>query len=291
VLSAILLAMVACTSAGSSAANERSTVSGIEDSMFATRADSAGPFPHVGAVERDVNGDLLAFVDGARVIRTSATGSILASATRVGGGPGEWRYVLWAGADSSGAAVIDVATLLPGTDVFIDPAEQMFVRVPGGRVDWAAARDSIIVAGNGGDDSVLVQVGQSPSRWVRLQLPPIAARMTPARAQEFIEAELSLVHDAEDRKRMRRTFAKVDVPRNVPRFERLLLDDRGRIWSAVASDSGRRIWRAFDLNGTAVAQVGIPEGARPWLMSNGAVVATIGDDDGLQRLVRYTFPE
>ncbi|MCU0650460.1 MAG: hypothetical protein MUF00_20910, partial [Gemmatimonadaceae bacterium] len=106
---------------------------------------------------------------------------------------------------------VDTLGALPGTDVFIDPAEQMFVRVPGGRVDWAAARDSIVVAGNGGDDSVLVVAGPT-KRWIRLPGLATGAQLDAAAIAAFVDDQVSQAPDTDDRKRMRRTFAKVQPP-------------------------------------------------------------------------------
>ncbi len=336
--------------------SKRSDVS--EDTAFARRVNADGGYTQIGAVDRLAGGDLVLFAEGETVVRIDADGNRVASATRIGSGPGEWRYVLWAGADSVGVGVIDASNLrlvqlrpdlsaanevrvpplvtggkvvgrlsdgsfvslldpptipgtgsqrfltnlirwtpgldvvdtltaLLGTDVFIDPEEQMFVRVPGGRVDWAAARDSIIVAGNGHDDSVFVMVGRKSARWVRLQLPLEQQQLSQADVESFVDAEVAQVPRLEDQRRMRRTFAKVETTSRAPRYERLLLDDVARIWCAVATDNNTRVWHVFSLTGELQTRVLLPARARPWLINGRTIVATLPDDDGFNRIVRF----
>ncbi len=359
---ALVLALTACLGGTDHAPMtdglEVSGVDVIEDTIFTARANGGGGFSQVGAVEYGADGEVIALVDGQRVIRIGQDGTPLSTAERIGGGPGEWRYVIWAGADSLGIALVDVASFrfvrlawdlspigdtrvpsvvrggavigrlqdgafislldppvipgigqqqffttiikwrpesdqvdtvaaLPGTDVFIDPAEQMFVRVPAGRVDWAAARDSIVVGGNGGGDSVFVQVKHKASQWVRLQGLPKSAPVSRSRIDAFIDEEIATMPDLDDRKRMRRTFAKVAIPRHSPRFERLLLDDRGWIWCGAQQEGNVRVWQAFSLTGEPMGHLRLPARARPWLIDQRRIIATVSDDDGLQRIVQY----
>lgn len=349
---------LACAIAEQPSARVESGFDVVEDLAFGQHANEVGGFSQIVSVELVDNDAIVLFVDGERVVVIDANGLEVASAARVGSGPGEWRFVKWAGADSLGVGVVDVATLrlirlssdlspaaehpiapvvragsvmgrladgqfvslidpptipgtgpqrflttvirwspgvqevdtitrLPGTDVFIDPAEQMFVRVPGGRVDWVAARDSIIVAGNGHHDSVFVQLAGGSAKWIRLQLPARQNKITPSDIQAFVDAEVSLVPRQEDRLRMQRTFAKVQTPAVAPRFERLILDDRGRIWCAVDTDGDARVWHVFSLTGQSLAQVRLPAPATPWIINENTVIATRSDPDGLQRVVRY----
>ncbi len=355
-IAAILLS--ACRSSDDSAIPIANRTEVVEDSAFARRANVNDGHSQIGSVSRRENGDLVLFVDGETVVRFDAAGNQLASATRSGSGPGEWRYVLWAGADSVGIGVLDASNLrlvtlspdlsprgeiqvppvalggvvagrlsdgsfvslldpptipgtgsqrfltnvirwtpgrddvdtvtaLPGTDVFIDPEEQTFVRVPGGRVDWAAARDSIIVAGNGHDDSVFVRVGNASGKWIRLQLPFKDKSFNRSDAEAFIEAEVAQVPQLEDQRRLRRTFDKISSPAKAPRYQRLVLDDRGRIWCAVETNANVRVWNVFSLSGELQTQVRLPARARPWLIDEGTIIATLSNDDGFQRLVRY----
>lgn len=355
---ATLFVIVAC-SADDSSVQAANSLDVVEDVQFTQRVNEAGGFSQVISIDLVEKDALVLFVDGERVVVIDADGRTVSTASRVGSGPGEWRFVKWAGADSIGVGVVDVATLrlirlfpdlspatelsiasvvrggavvgrltdgsfvslidpptipgtgrqrfltnvvrwsagaadvdtitrLPGTDVFIDPAEQMFVRVPGGGVDWVAARDSIIVAGNGKDDSLFVKVSNASGKWVRMQLPERKSRTSRAEIQAFVDAEVALVPREEDRLRMRRTFAKIRSESVAPRFERLVLDNRGHIWSAIGTDGDVRIWQVFSLTGESLAQFRLPARARPWIINNSTIVATLSDDDGFQRVVRYT---
>jgi hypothetical protein len=108
---AAVLLFAACRSSDNSAMSYVSQTEVVEDSAFARRANNNDGYSQIGSVSRRANGDLVVFVDGETVVRLDADGNQLASATRSGSGPGEWRYVLWAGADSVGIGVLDASNL------------------------------------------------------------------------------------------------------------------------------------------------------------------------------------
>jgi hypothetical protein len=331
-------------------------------------ADKAFASPNEGSAYSHIapraaaDSSYIAFVDGRRVLTFARNGTQLASAERIGDGPGEWKYVTWVGADSGGVALVDVATFrlirlrsdlsrasdqsippivrggavvgrlgagafvslldppripgvglqrfattlirweagstrvdtisaLAGTDVFIDPAEQMFVRVPGGRVDWAAARDSIIVAGNGSDDSVMVVVADSKAAWIRLRGLPMGERLNATATAAFVEEQVFQLPDPDDRRRMRRTFTKVQVPSMGPRFQGMLLDDRARIWLGTTTKESARGWRRFSVRGDSIpGVVWLPSDAKPRWVERGDIWATQPDSEGAQRVVRFRLP-
>lgn len=189
-----------------------------------------------------------------------------------------------------GSMLVDTVATLSGTEVYIDPAEHMIVRVPGGRVDWAAVRDSVVVAGNGGDDTVLVKAGRRAARWVQLVGLPTQSRLSAARVKTFVDEQVSAVPDVDERRSMQRTYAKLSRPKLSPRFERLVVDAKGRIWCAVGGEADHRVWLAFTLSGALVDSIRLPVRTRPWLIDDNQIVASEVDEDGLHHLARYVWP-
>ena len=345
------------STSGSQAVGPRSQLR--ENADFAKAAKPVDGYGQIGAVDRPSDGDLLLFVEGRRLLRATSDGTTRASAERIGGGPGEWRYVRWAGRHEDRAALIDLSSLrypqldrermvvhetivpaisrlgeiigrlddgsmispvglpvlpgfgyrtytthvvrwtagrpavdpllqLGGTEMFMRASESISVPLPGGHADWGTAAGSTIVVGNGSSDTVKM-FDQTDGRWrsARLAGLPIATRMTREPIDQFIDVQVGVVPKPEARRRMRRTSASVRSRSETPRFEHLLLDDRGVIWCGGGTSANTRWWYAFTPDGRQVDSIALTRSARLRLVRDQDVIATTSDDDSLQRVAKY----
>ncbi len=306
-------------------------------------------------------GQVVGLVDDQQILYWPTSSTARTLAARIGSGPGEWRYAIWAGSLDGDVGVVDAASLrllrfdstlrvvseervpslvgggyvigrhadgsftslidppkipgvglqrfetvlvrwrpgsaqvdtlgnLGGTDVFIDPAESMFVPVPGGSRDLVSVSDSISVAGNTLSDSVFIARAGETSRWVVLEGLPKGARWSDAQQSRFVRREVDETPSGEDRLRKQRTFKKLPVTASTPRVNQLLVDNLDHIYVAVPSNEPDRQWLIFDLNGQLQKSMQWPTLMRVWAIRDGEAVVSRPAEDGGYQLSRVRVP-
>ncbi len=126
---------------------------------------------------------------------------------------------------------------------------------------------------------------------VVLRLPPQGA-VTDRDIEEFIRMDLA-AYPENERPLRRNLLSEIPMPNELPAFDRIILDGRGRLWvGAFNSASSAAVpWHGFDQHGCPVGRVVPPAGVHMLAVGRNRIAGEVRDDLGVPRLVVFRFLE
>ena len=104
----------------------------------------------------------------------------------------------------------------------------------------------------------------------------------------FIESDLQ-DYEQDERPRRRQLLNEIPVPKELPAFNRVMLDGRQQLWVGGFNSGASPMtpWHVFDRDGCPVGHVAMPVGLQVLAIGHGAIVGGIRDDLGVRRVVIY----
>lgn len=108
----------------------------------------------------------------------------------------------------------------------------------------------------------------------------------------FIESDLE-DHEEAERPRRRQLLNEIPMPRELPAFNRLRIDDDQRLWVGGYNSGSSPVtpWHVFDRDGCPVGRVVMPAGLQVLAIGQWRIVGGILDELGVRRVLIYRFAE
>lgn len=124
-----------------------------------------------------------------------------------------------------------------------------------------------------------------------LRFPP-RGPVTDDDVAKFMESDIES-HPARERSQRRRLLNQVPMPKNLPAFDRLILDDGERLWVGGYSSGSSSFapWHIFDSDGCPIARVVIPARFRVLAIGHGRIAVSARDRLGVERVLLYALAE
>ena len=212
-------------------------------------------------------------------------------------GAGSDRPPLVPGRVNGGEMVVGVASadMLPGMQRLATvpgrPAyfsnDSRIVQVPFTVLPEYVTGTDVVWIGDGGNGVIRKVDTYGGQAKVILRLPS-QGLVTEHEIAEFIESDLAR-HPAEERLQRRRLLNQIPMPKELPAFDRLRLDDGHRLWVGGYSSGSSSFtpWHAFDSGGCPVARVDIPARFRVLAIGYGRMAVRARDRLGVERVLLY----
>ena len=171
-----------------------------------------------------------------------------------------------------GESPLDTILELPARPVYVSDDDE-YPRLPFTVGPLVASGDSTVWAGTG-ETGWIVQIHPQGEVLARLELPE-GAPIPPSRIAEEEEA------------------TGAPSPDRYPAFDRLLVDDQGRVWTRdyLDEDDAEQSWSVRRPDGEDVGRVAFAPPFRPVVVRGGRVVGVWRDDLGVESVRVYAFRE
>jgi hypothetical protein len=179
----------------------------------------------------------------------------------------------------------DTLAEFPGSEQYFANEVGGYGEVPLGRVGMAASGTTIAVIAQ--SDSDWFAVYDLSSRGLRRhKLSAAAHEVTRGEFAQAVAATIEEQPTLEIRQLLTRVYDTVPRPTGNRYVRQVAVDSSDHIWVETfdSAPANKGAWRIFDRNGRRVAQVDLPEGARPLVITSDRIVLRLRDASGAERV-------